>query len=269
MRLAVSEMIDEGLVRSCVYTEQTGSTNSDALQSLQTDAAAPSHLPRLYLTDRQTSGRGRQGNQWHSSNDSLTFSLLCDFDLQSPNAALVSIATGIGVAQGIEHCCSPLRVMLKWPNDICAIETDRKGQIRQLRKLGGILIETSASAANRLVIGIGINVDRAPEQLADSQSPALALADIAQRSVGREELLNAITASVLESISDLQIPERLMGQYRSRCVLTGRAISLRQNDQLVEGVCRGISDEGSLLLECNGQTLELRSGQVQRVRFSG
>ncbi|MCC9599309.1 biotin--[acetyl-CoA-carboxylase] ligase [Stieleria sp. JC731] len=270
MRLAVTELLSDGVIGSCRYADETLSTNTDALNDVQSGLANESHLPKLFLTDRQTSGRGRQGNQWLSSHDSLTFSLLIRFDVRSPNATLISIAAGIGVAQGIEHSCAPLKVSLKWPNDICIVETTPTTP--QLRKLGGILIETSASAPDRMVIGIGINIDRAPE-LTDTETSAVALTQIAQRSICREDLLQSIVTSVLELIDETTGDDaassrnRLIQSYRSRCALSGRQISLRQNDQIIEGHCLGISDDGSLRLQHNGQHVDLRSGEVQQVRF--
>ncbi|MCD0461440.1 biotin--[acetyl-CoA-carboxylase] ligase [Roseiconus lacunae] len=269
MRLAVSSLITDGVIGSATYHAETSSTNSDALQSIQaspTDGLPSDHLPRLFLTDRQTAGRGRQGNQWNSSEDSLTFSLLVKFDSHSPHADLTSVACGVAVSQGIEYCCAPIRVGLKWPNDLCVV---RDGQRRMIEKLGGILIESSAAAPHRLIIGIGINVANRPQLTNGHSTPAIALYDVVERRVSREDLLQSIVQSVTESLRALSTSgKEVVKAYRSRCVLSGRPITLRQNDSLIEGLCQGIADDGSLQITgAHGQTQLLRSGQVHQVRL--
>ncbi len=76
-------------------------------------------LPRLYLADEQTAGRGRHGRSWHSGAGSLTFSLLTQWRLPTERPSnLLSIAVGVAIARAIEFACAPLRTRLKWPNDV-------------------------------------------------------------------------------------------------------------------------------------------------------
>ena len=76
VRRAIEQLIDDGIIASAVYREVTESTNSDALAELQAGGVDDQLLPRLYLTDRQTAGRGRQGNSWISPADAITLSLV-------------------------------------------------------------------------------------------------------------------------------------------------------------------------------------------------
>ena len=109
-------------------------------------------LPRLYLADEQTAGRGRHGRSWHSGAGSLTFSLLTQWRLPTERPSnLLSIAVGVAIARAIEFACAPLRTRLKWPNDVYVDQG----------KVAGILIETNHRAADRVVIGVGINVNDA------------------------------------------------------------------------------------------------------------
>lgn len=259
-RLTTEQLIADGVLGSAVCSASTESTNSDALAELTPDFTPP--LPRLHVTESQTAGRGRQGNRWHSENDSLTFSLVADFDPHAPSAGLLSLTTGVAVAKAIEYVCAPCRITLKWPNDICMT-----GENGLLQKLGGILIETSASMNDRVIIGIGLNLNRSPSLTDTSSTPPVSLGEMLGRSVRRDDMLSAVVTSVLEAIDALpQDCSELLTEYRGRCALRGKDLSLKQADRLINGRCIGIADDGSLELLVDGQPLRVRSGQVQQIR---
>ncbi|MCY0389082.1 biotin--[acetyl-CoA-carboxylase] ligase [Robbsia sp. Bb-Pol-6] len=151
--------------------DATGSTNADLLAAFA-DAAAPirprlqalpaplswqeacTHFPPVARrARRQSAGRGRLGRPWVSTpGNSLLFSL--GIVMPRPLSALsgLSLAVGVAVLDGLRRLplTQPGRLGLKWPNDILLDDA----------KLGGILIESAASAphATALVIGIGLNL---------------------------------------------------------------------------------------------------------------
>lgn len=267
LRRTVEQLIDDGKIASAVYRCQSESTNSDAVADVQSGAIADTVLPRLYLTDQQTAGRGRLGNTWVSDGDSLTFSLVVDFDFTSPSAALLSPAVGVAIARAIEFNCAPSRVALKWPNDVCLFWSPAPGMPAELRKLGGVLIETAAGVGRRSVIGIGLNLNRKPELGVPGHTPPGSLSELTQRAVCKGDLLAVLAESLAETITELVAGQgQLVDDYRSRCALTGKDLSLMQNGQLVTGYCTGITDDGSLELVSGGHRRHFRSGEVQRVR---
>jgi BirA family biotin operon repressor/biotin-[acetyl-CoA-carboxylase] ligase len=260
-------LIQRGVIGSAVYSSATTSTNRDAVAELQSREIGEALLPRVYLTDRQTAGRGRHGKLWISDDDSLTLSFVVDLDRMHRSASLVSPAIGVAVARAIEFSCAPCHVALKWPNDICTLVAERSGSAPELRKLGGILIETAASIDRRLVIGIGLNLNRRPDLDSPEVTPPASLADLSARSVRREDLLTVIAESITETLRELRADTGdLLRQFRSRCALTGKDLSLRQNDQIITGRCTGITDDGSLELMVDDQRRHFRSGEVHRVR---
>ena len=60
-------------IPTLLHQRSVASTNSWAIAAARSDCPA---LPALFLTDRQTAGRGRGEHRWESSAGSLTFSLL-------------------------------------------------------------------------------------------------------------------------------------------------------------------------------------------------
>lgn len=118
------------------------STNSELMRR----ARAGQTDPVLLVAERQTAGRGRLGRSWTSEVEgvgaSLTFSL--GLPLAPASWSGLSLAVGVSVAQSLHPS-----LQLKWPNDIWLLN----------RKVGGILIETASTGAQRyVVVGVGLNI---------------------------------------------------------------------------------------------------------------
>lgn len=143
----------------------------------------------VVLADRQTEGRGRQGNRWESAAGAgLWMSAALPAPggvapgqlLQRAMAAAAQVLDPEGSALG-----------LKWPNDLVAWLDGR------LVKLGGIIGE---QAGGRLILGLGVNLSEAPSLPGRAIAPAclgdLGLAappplDLALRIAGLWEHLEA------------------------------------------------------------------------------
>ena len=127
---------------------QTGSTNADLLARL----AAGEHLPEGFwlVADRQLAGRGRHGRRWLDAPGNFMGSTLVHLASMDPAAASLSFVAALAVYEAVvARIADPLRLRLKWPNDV---ELDGG-------KLSGILLEREGSHA---VIGIGVNLSAAP-----------------------------------------------------------------------------------------------------------
>jgi len=115
----------------------------------------------LVLAETQTEGRGRLGRSWMSEPGvGLYFSLILRPRLPAPRLPLLTLALGLGVAEGIERACK-VECDLRWPNDILLGE----------KKCCGILVETSSEQGepHYVIAGVGINVNQQamPKELAD------------------------------------------------------------------------------------------------------
>ena len=252
-RVALESLIGDGFLGSAVYRPQTGSTNTDALTELQHSRPTSEFLPRLHWADRQTGGRGRQGNQWIAEPDALTFSLIMECDKEDMR---LSLFVGVAVARAIEFVCAPCRVALKWPNDIYSTDG----------KLGGILIETTHPMSNAVAVGVGLNINQSPKLESKArQVPATSLAALASRRVDRIEVLTTLVESIV-SLTNEPDTDELMDGYRDRCALSGSEVALYQNDRQVSGYCAGVNDAGELELIVNDRRVAFRSGEVHRLR---
>ena len=238
------------------------STNTRLLERARTDAR-----PCLLVAEEQTAGRGRQGRAWASApGASLTFSLA--LPLAPADWSGLSLAVGVALADALEPADGPrrqdLRIGLKWPNDLWLLDPPDAGAGRSIgRKLGGVLIETVASAERRIaVIGIGLNL----LPLADG-APALA-----SGYAGLHELDPAVTAPATLARIAAPLVQALLRFEREgfapclpawarRDLLRGRAVTTT-SAAAPEGEAEGVDAQGALLLRAGGQLHRVVSGEV-------
>lgn len=237
------------------FYQSTGSTNDVALQ-LGSEESLDG--PLLVLAEEQSGGRGRGSNRWWAKDGSLTFSLLIEparFSIRADQWPLISLTTAIAVADTLGHCAGGCQIGLKWPNDL---HLNRK-------KVCGILVETVKGRSDRLVIGIGLNVRNsfgdAPPELRDI---ATSIVD----ETGFEWELTAVLVQLLHALDDRlhelgnnSLP--LQAIWRRHCVLTGKRVSLEAAERRVSGLCRGINEQGALLLEDDGRVQAWFGGVVR------
>jgi len=143
---------------------------------------------------------------------------------------------------------------IKWPNDVWIAG----------RKVSGVLVEAGADFA---VIGIGVNVN------VTEFPPVLeAVATSLRLETGAAVDRAAVLAEILRRLEGWRrqigggFPE-LLAAVRSRCVLTGRRVTLTAADGPRAGVVAGIGDGGELLLRSE-RGLE-RLLQADEVRVIG
>ncbi len=230
------------------------STNTRLMALAEAGAASGSVL----VAEQQTAGRGRRGSRWLSSRgDSLTFSLLWRFP---PGVALdgLSLTIGVALARGLESL-GINNTALKWPNDLLL-------NLDGGRKLAGILIELMPGPRPQaVVIGIGINLRLPPDMPPDlkSQSAALSDADVILPSVNI--LLAVLLASLHEQLQRFASSgfTGIREEWLSRHAYAGQAVRVLSDfAPPVEGACRGIGNDGALLLETATGMQRIISGEV-------
>jgi BirA family biotin operon repressor/biotin-[acetyl-CoA-carboxylase] ligase len=251
----LSRLAASRLVEHIDYHEELVSTSDRALELAAQDAAP---LPLLVLAKRQTGGRGRGVNRWWSSEGALTFTLALEAaaaQLPLSERARVALVVGLAVADALTHVAPAVEWQVKWPNDVYA----------QGGKVGGILCESVPGWPERLVVGIGINVNNSLEDAPrDVRGRARALCDLAHRQYDISEVLLA----VLEGL-DRRWRELLAGQhdslaasYRQRCLLSGRTVTAQSGGKTVVGRCGGIDARGALVLHTESGPTTLLSATI-------
>jgi BirA family transcriptional regulator, biotin operon repressor / biotin---[acetyl-CoA-carboxylase] ligase len=242
-----------GLVHHVDYHETLGSTSDRALD-LATRGELP--LPLLVLTERQTGGRGRGTNRWWSPPGALTFSLVLEATadtLPPETRSRVALVAGLAVCEALAPLVPRAEWRVKWPNDVFA----------NGGKLCGILCESAPGHSDRLIVGIGINVNNRMENAAVT-SAAGALVDLDGRTRDLTEVLLAVLDRFDFHWEELRTRgfAALAAVYRERCLLTGKTLTVTSGDERIVGLCRGIDDRGGLVLATESGQRSIVAGSI-------
>lgn len=244
-----------GLVASIDFHELLGSTSDRALELA---AQGDSLLPLLVLTELQSGGRGRGTSRWWSAEGALTFSLA----LETPAVRLspdqwpqLSLAAGLAVCQTLEEFLPRMQCQVKWPNDVYL----------QGGKVCGILCESVPGWRDRLVVGIGLNVNNSLTDLPDGvPKSARSMCDVTGQNYDRTAILLSVLDNFDERWRQLSAGHflEIAVQYRQRCFLTGRTLTIATGQQTLVGRCLGIDDDGALLLQTESGARRVIAGTI-------
>ena len=224
----------------------------------QAEAGAPEGA--IVIADTQTAGRGRLGRTWISEPGvGVYFSLILRPTIPAPRLPALTLAVGLGVAEGIESACR-VECDLRWPNDV----------LLNAKKCAGILVEASSGdgRASHLLVGVGINVNQAtvPPELHD-------IATSARIETGceydREEVLHHVLRGV-ERYYGMFLDEgveAITGAFtRKSSYVLHRRVAVLNGSTEIHGTTAGLDPSGVLLLETDQGVIEpILAGSVRPI----
>ena len=215
------------------------STNAELLRR----AATGQSQRQILIAESQTAGYGRSGRRWVSpARRNLYFSCLWHFEEGIEILRGLSLAVGVAVVDAIEKLAG-VRLGLKWPNDVM----DPRG------KLGGVLIESASRPGSGccVVIGVGLNVGMTDSDIADVDQPCTSINALTESACCRSALAARLTANLVPLLE--HYPRVGFSNWRERWntldVLSGQPVMIDTPRGVVEGVARGVADDGGLLVE--------------------
>ena len=209
----------------------------------------------LALAEFQSAGRGRLGRSWEvPEGTSVMMSILLRPKFEPQYAPTLTLVMGMAVAKAVKTL--GFDVSIKWPNDVVVSH----------KKICGILTEMGVrdGKIDYAVIGVGINVNirEFPEEMAD-KATSLYLES------GKEFDRSQIPGLVMEAF------EEYYEKFAATCDLSGlkeeyESILANYNQPVrvlakepYEGVARGITDGGELLVEkTDGTIVAVSAGEV-------
>ena len=209
----------------------------------------------LALAEFQSAGRGRLGRSWEvPEGTSVMMSILLRPKFEPQYAPMLTLVMGMAVAKAVKKF--GFDVSIKWPNDVVVSH----------KKICGILTEMGVrdGKIDYAVIGVGINVNirEFPEEMAD-KATSLYLES------GRKFDRSQIPGLVMEAF------EEYYEKFAATCDLSGlkeeyESILANYNQPVrvlakepYEGVARGITDGGELLVEkTDGTIVAVSAGEV-------
>ena len=209
----------------------------------------------LALAEFQSAGRGRLGRSWEvPEGTSVMMSILLRPKFEPQYAPTLTLVMGMAVAKAVKSL--GFDVSIKWPNDVVVSH----------KKICGILTEMGVrdGKIDYAVIGVGINVNikEFPEEMVD-KATSLYLES------GKEFDRSQIPGLVMEAF------EKYYEKFAATCDLSGlkeeyESILANYNQPVrvlakepYEGVTRGITDGGELLVEkTDGTIVAVSAGEV-------
>lgn len=194
---------------------------------------------RVVIAERQTAGRGRLDRTWEAApGTSLTFSVVVDPGVPDEHWPLLPLVAALAVAEGVRRATG-LDARLKWPNDVLLGDG----------KVAGILLERVQSAAPvpLAVIGVGLNVSQARDQLPVVTATSLALAGA---DADRAEVFGAVLSSLDELLDRFrQAPAAVLGPYRERCATIGAEVEVHlPGGESFTGTATAVDSAGRLVV---------------------
>jgi len=254
----LSDTIDPSLINKDLKTRFIGqqvlylptitSTNEIARQ----EALRKAPEGTVVIAERQTAGRGRLKRTWITTEGNIAVSLI----LYPPKKYLYTLTmiASLGVANAIETVTG-VKCQLKWPNDV----------LIEGKKVGGILIETRTSIekVDFAVVGIGINVSMKTSQYPEIAPVATSLLEVTGKTIHREELLKQLFIEIERYYMRTLSGEQVVNEWRDRLVTLGKAVCVRQGDEIFEGTAENVTEEGSLILRRHdGVLMRFMAGDV-------
>ena len=233
------------------YYTRLESTNTEAWELINNGCDDGT----VIITDNQYSGKGRGNRTWSASSDkSLTFSIVIFPDITAKFSNWIPIISSLALQRALSSFST--KVELKYPNDIMI------GQ----KKLGGILCESKVSAKKiiQAVIGIGINVN---EKVEDFDLAIQNSATSMQINSGKFYQKERVLAEILnhfETIMD-QFPNNIgliKSNWEEICNHMNKIITFHNNNEIVKGTFKSLSNSGNAILEINGEEIEYFAGQI-------
>lgn len=120
----------------------------------------------IYITDHQSSGRGRGQNSWHSGTPGSQLLSTWSFMIDGPPHPTISPMIGLALFRACMSTWPFLNWNLKAPNDLYIND----------KKVAGLLLETlSQGEDHRLLLGLGFNIISPPKEIETASALATEL----------------------------------------------------------------------------------------------
>lgn len=254
------------LGRPYYYHATIGSTNEWLKQLVAAGGVQEPPTGTVVLANFQSQGRGRLNRRWEAPpGTSLLFSVLLRPLWPPERANWLTMMAGLAALRAVEAVC-PLpgatAAAIKWPNDVMV------GQDGAWRKVGGLLLEGELDDHGRYasaIIGIGLNVNVAPDQLPPAATPPTSLLAATGQPVSRQALLLALLAELERLVDAAETGASPHRAWEARLMTLGQTVQVREmgNGRVLYGTATGTDPWGHLLItDAAGQTYTITAGDV-------
>jgi BirA family transcriptional regulator, biotin operon repressor / biotin---[acetyl-CoA-carboxylase] ligase len=231
-----------------VFLDAVGSTNDHAKMLARAGAIEGT----VVTAERQTHGRGRQGNSWLSEPGNLFMTVILRPQVTAAQSGQLSFLTAVALADAVRAFVpQSVDIALKWPNDM----------LLNGKKAAGILLETEAQAGKPVdwvILGLGVNIAHGPEN-------AVHLKALGADDVTVAGLLDAVHKNIMALYAVWQESgfEPIRQAWLGYAAFIGQEINVRLPTETFRATFLGIDAAGALQVTMpDGSTKLIASGEV-------
>jgi BirA family biotin operon repressor/biotin-[acetyl-CoA-carboxylase] ligase len=211
---------------------------------------------QVCIAEYQSAGRGRRGRQWISPFGShLYMSVYWSLEQGMTAAMGLSTVVALAVSDAVKALYN-IQVELKWPNDI---------YINGL-KLAGILIDLEGAPHEscHVVIGIGLNVNMPNKSGAQVDQPWTDLQKHTTERIDRNTLVAKIIGCLLIRLNEHKKSglDNVVEEWNTQDYFFNKNVKLITGKNATKGICKGINNQGALLLEVDNKLTPIYGGEV-------
>ena len=245
------ELRTEKIGKKYIYFEKINSTNNYIKENRDLEDGT------VVLAEFQESGKGRKGRKWVSpAYKGLYFSILLNESINIIDILKLSLFFSYLIKKVLERYISR-EIFIKWPNDLYI----------NGKKFGGVLIETEieGNEINRVIVGIGLNINSDYEDLKEVLDVATSLYIEEGIKFDRKKILIDILEELEKNLSNLS-SINLVKSIENSLLWKGEKVKIL--DENIEGTVLGLSENGALLLKTDNGVKTIFSGDLS-VRKTG
>ena len=253
---ALSDAAVHALLEGCPWPINVLPTVDSTNTYAKAQAALGAPHGSVYITGRQTGGRGRRGRTFVSPPGGVYLSVLLRPQREAAELLWLTAAVAVAIRRAIRDCC-PADVGIKWTNDL----------VFGKRKLAGILTELSVVAetleTEYVVVGIGVNCGQTefPEELRE-------IAASIRMECGKPVDRCALAAALLMEFERmdralLTQKDAWLREFAENCVTVGKDVRVLRGGEERLAHADGIGPDAALLVTYADGTQEaVSSGEV-------
>ena len=228
-----------------VFYEETDSTNTRAKEYAKSTDCKETVV---FIANSQTAGRGRLGRSFVSNlGMGIYMSILTYPSNTGFNATSETARAAVCLARATEGVCN-CKTEIKWVNDLYIGG----------KKLAGILTEGEIDSKGKLayqVVGMGINVYK--KSISDEiKDIATSIEGELGNAVDRSMLAARMITEIMSNVSDVY------GEYKTRSMVIGKDVTVIKLNESYEAKVIDLNPDFSLLLDRDGKTEKLFTGEV-------
>lgn len=232
-----------------VVLPSTNSTNSDA-KKMGIDGAPHG---TIVTADEQLTGRGRFGRSFVSpKGKGIYLSVILRPKMDILEVSFSTILTVIAVRRALKKF-SKEKIQIKWVNDLYIGK----------KKISGILTELvsdmESGKVDFVVAGIGININAKEEDFPEEIREIAGSVNVGE--TNRNKIIAKISDELLTIFEDFD-KAKIIDEYKKEQLLLGKQITFTKDEKNYRAIAKDIDEDGGLIVECEGETMILQSGEV-------